>query len=407
MLDKVIQAPTAELQWEHYHMTLYRKIGEIAPVWSALLGNSDIFLSPEYLEALEMAPPNSMSFYYVVVWEGDSPVGIIYLQLHFFNASKSLNYDRVKNENGSSGIRQRVREFVADRIQFHTLVCGNITITGPHGFKFKAGVPMHDRVEIIDASLEWVRYNAEKKGNDVRLMFIKDFFDPVFLDSSGCSFSTTYHEFKAQPGMYLTIPEEWESYGDYLKALQSKYRVRAKRARRMASKLECRELDLQDLLNNNDILYSQYRKIADNAIFNLFTLDQEYFIILKDQLGDKFHVFGYFMGDELVAFYSVVENGDQLVAHFLGYEEKENREMQVYLNMLLDIVQFAIENGFNSIAFARTALEIKSSVGATPRNLRFYLRFNNGFHNKLLPFYYNLLEPEEEWVERSPFKQDT
>jgi hypothetical protein len=98
-------------------------------------------------------------------------------------------------------------------------------------------------------------------------------------------------------------------------------------------------------------------------------------------------------------------NGDELDAHYLGYEDEVNRDHQLYLNMLLNIVQCAIEKRFRSIFFARTALEIKSSVGAEPHDMYFYLQHSKGFHNKLLPHIFNLLDPKEEWTPRSPFKE--
>jgi hypothetical protein len=36
----------------------------------------------------------------------------------------------------------------------------------------------------------------------------------------------------------------------------------------------------------------------------------------------------------------------------------------LYLNMLYDMIAYSINKGFKEIIFARTALEIKSSVGA-------------------------------------------
>ncbi len=72
--------------------------------------------------------------------------------------------------------------------------------------------------------------------------------------------------------------------------------------------------------------------------------------------------------------------------------------------MLLDLVRCGIDQKFDSVFFARTALEIKSSIGARPRDMFFYLRHVNGLHNKLLPRIYGILDPKEEWQQRSPFK---
>ena len=56
------------------------------------------------------------------------------------------------------------------------------------------------------------------------------------------------------------------------------------------------------------------------------------------------------------------------------------------------------------IDFARTALEIKSSVGAVPCDLSIYVRHRNRISGSMMKFIFDYLTPEEEWQPRSPFK---
>jgi hypothetical protein len=97
-------------------------------------------------------------------------------------------------------------------------------------------------------------------------------------------------------------------------------------------------------------------------------------------------------------------NADEIEAHFLGYEEKVNKEKQLYLNMLLDMISLSIELGVHRIIYGRTAMEIKSSVGAKPYNMQFYLQYQNALINKFVGLVYNMLEPEVKWIQRQPFK---
>ena len=99
-------------------------------------------------------------------------------------------------------------------------------------------------------------------------------------------------------------------------------------------------------------------------------------------------------------------NGDEIEAHFLGYEEEVNKEKQLYMNMLLDIISLGIEIGVHSIIYGRTAMEIKSSVGAEPFHMRFYLQYQNALINPFVPWVYQMLEPEAEWIQRHPFKEE-
>jgi hypothetical protein len=72
--------------------------------------------------------------------------------------------------------------------------------------------------------------------------------------------------------------------------------------------------------------------------------------------------------------------------------------------MLYDMIAYSINKGFKKIIFARTALEIKSSVGARPEVLYGLMRHNNRIINLFIPKLFHFFEPKMEWTERNPFK---
>lgn len=404
------------LSWQSYSLRLFDSVEPISNAWDQFVGHKDIFLSTPYLTALESATPGRMSFYYVVIEDDKGIQGIIYFQLIHFNAGVSLNYNRNGQSLNTGKLRKTVRDFLAQRIDFYALVCGNSAVTGPHGFIFNDDIDQEAQLSIIDCCLDWVKNVASSMGFNVQLIFIKDFYRPVFTNNDRCTTFPQYNEFQAQPGMIMPVRDSWQNFDDYTSDLQSKYRVRVRRARKKCAEIERRLLSLEDIRLLEDQLYKFYRAIADKAVFNLSILDAKYFSTLKLKLKEKFHVYGYFEDNKLIAFYSMVENNGGagmpqensvyggLEAHFLGYEESVNKEKQIYLNMLLDIIEFCIERKCGKILFARTALEIKSSVGAIAHNMYFYLQHSKGFHNKFLPLIFNVLDPKEEWVVRTPFR---
>jgi hypothetical protein len=89
---------------------------------------------------------------------------------------------------------------------------------------------------------------------------------------------------------------------------------------------------------------------------------------------------------------------------FLGYNKEENLHSQLYLNTLFDIIKQGIESKFSKINFSRTALEIKSSVGAVPQEMCCYMKHRSNFSNKFIRPILDYLNPEIEWVPRHPFK---
>ena len=90
--------------------------------------------------------------------------------------------------------------------------------------------------------------------------------------------------------------------------------------------------------------------------------------------------------------------------YFLGYDDTIQREHMLYLNMLYDMVAYSINKNFNEIIFARTALEIKSSVGAKPVKMYGLISHSNSLVNPYMSKIFKYLEPESIWQERNPFK---
>jgi hypothetical protein len=68
------------------------------------------------------------------------------------------------------------------------------------------------------------------------------------------------------------------------------------------------------------------------------------------------------------------------------------------------MIGYSINKGFNRIVFARTALEIKSSVGAKPEKMYGLMQHSNWFINLFIGKLFRYFEPEMIWMERNPFK---
>jgi hypothetical protein len=67
------------------------------------------------------------------------------------------------------------------------------------------------------------------------------------------------------------------------------------------------------------------------------------------------------------------------------------------------MLEFGISNKFNTVVYARTAMEIKSSVGAKPEGMVIYLKHTNGVINAILKQVFGLMNPKQNWEERHPF----
>jgi len=80
-------------------------------------------------------------------------------------------------------------------------------------------------------------------------------------------------------------------------------------------------------------------------------------------------------------------------------------KMQLYLNMLYLMVEDAIKLSCEKINFYRTALEIKSSVGAVGYDSFIYIRPTSKWLAPLFPILIPWFSPKNPtWIPRSPFK---
>jgi hypothetical protein len=255
-------------------------------------------------------------------------------------------------------------------------------------------------------SLEFLQQQLSSEGTKISVHLLKDYPIERSNELKEQLQKKTYHPFLMQPSMYMDIRPEWNDYDDYLQAMSSKYRVRAKRACKKGSAIVKKILTLEEIKANEQKIYSLYKSIADKAGFNAFLLHPQYFTQLQQHLGKRFRLTAYYIDNQLVAFYTAIFNGKEMDAHFLGVDEQYNRQHQVYLNILYDLVHLGIASKSERIDFARTALEIKSSVGAVSQDMWCFFKHRNTLSSKFIQLVFDSLNPKEVWQPRQPFKID-
>jgi hypothetical protein len=334
-----------------------------------------------------------MKFRYVCLMANEKAIGVMYYQIIERSLADSLQ---------GSGL---IKKSLASLFKTHMMISGNTLVTGEYGYHFMQSIDNAEVFKIVDEVSDLVKGELKKEKIKVGAHLKKD-YAPVHVPEDLSQ--SDYTLFQVQPNMHMDFLPEWKNFDGYLAALKSKYRVRLKRARKKSASLIKRELQIEDIEQHKEIMYSYYLETVDGAGFNLFHLNKDYNLSLKAEFGDKFKVWGYFEKDEsgvekLIGYYTLLVNYNELDAHFLGYNHKKNAQYQTYFNFLIDMVEYGVNKGYKSINMSRTALEIKSSVGAQPQELKVFMKYN-GFMNRFLPRALDYFVPEEKWKARTPFK---
>jgi len=376
---------------------IYESKSQLPENWDEL-SCKNIFLSKEYFEILDKSAPNNMICHYIGIFKGQNLVGIAISQFLDLNKLESFGErDRC--------MKASARKFILKRFASHVLVIGNNMLTGQNSFVFSDNISKAEGIKTLKKAANDLKLKFKSIGKKVHITTFKDYDenDIENFTKESDSFKSNY-KYSVQPNMIFTIPFQWKAEQDYIDSLLKKYRDQYKRARKKAEGIEKRKLHLEDIITLEDTIYDLYHHVAQNAPFNTFFLTKNHFRIFKEILKDNFLFYGYFSDGKLIGFNTLIKNGDSIDTYFLGYDETIQREKMLYLNMLYDMIAYSINKGFKSIIFSRTALEIKSSVGAKPVEMFGYVQHSNNHINKQVSRIFPLLEPQTIWQERNPFK---
>jgi len=368
---------------------IYKSTTHIPEDWFDLSKNN-LFLSRPYLQFLENASPSNFSNIFIGLYSQEKLVGICLAQgvdlrkVDHFGQRDSL-------------LKKAIRGFLFKNFSGKLLIIGNNLMTGAPCFQLAPEVDIASAMDCLKRMIQ------DQFRSNIHLSIFKDFQqeDAIYFNQQK---ENTFLSFTAQPTMRMQIPNKWQHFADYQDDLTKKYRDQCKRARKKGEGITKRLLEIPDLLAAKDRMHELYLHVAHHSPFNTFFLPKNHFIELKNQLGNQFRVCGYYLNDQLVGFNSIILSGDTLETYFLGYDDQVQREHMLYLNMLYDMIEFGIQKGATCINFGRTAMEIKSSVGAKPELLSSFMQHSQKTINRYLGFFYHFLEPKVAWTERHPFK---
>jgi len=381
------------------HTQVSDTICEMASDWDNLIDSNDLMFSSNYLSIIEKNPPKNITPYYVITYKNKKPLAAFYFQYKYVKLEDNLRI--TENSQGEFSIKEFIKHQCIKSINFPSLVCGNLMMTGAYGFRFDKSVPLNEQNSLLNTAIETIIAKLKSQKINPGLVIIKDFEEnykshPIQLED--------YTKFFVQPNMSMSIKPHWTSMEAYLFDLKSKYRVRYRKALQTTSHLTKIELNEEDILKYQKTIFKLYKKISDQAKFNSFVLDNSYFYNLKKNLGKNLRFISYWDNEVMVGFYTTIQHESFLEAHFLGYDTDLNRQTHLYLAMLYDMVDSAIKMKCQRINLSRTAIEIKSTIGATPQNMYILMQHTNKLLNLSVSKIVDWVNPTENYVIRSPFK---
>lgn len=377
----------------NYQFKMYTKTSELPLNWDKFT-RSNLFLQSNFLHALQCAPPQNSTHYFVGVFKKDCLIGAL-----LFQHIRLRKLPNILHE--SSSFSRKIRVWFIKNLASGVLFCGNNLFSGHHGFVFSADISEKEQQQLLQRATKEVAHYAQCPRNPFLLICIKD-----FLEQKQALALHDFHALETQPMMVLRVSEQWHSLQDYVTALRKKYRLQYNRARNKYNLFKVIELTIDDLKMYENVMHNLYERVMQNAHFNTVVLPKNHFVALKQNVMDTVFFKGYFVADEMVGFITYFIHESVMETYFLGYNPDFQKTNLLYLNMLYDMVDAGIQNNVEEINFGRTALEIKSSIGCTPRPLYLSLRHKWGLLHAFLPLTFKRMEPEYHWKERHVFDEN-
>ncbi len=374
---------------------IYSSIEQVPPkILNELRLRNEAYFNPVFLNSLEKNHSNIGFYYLVLIDKKEKLVAFANLKIIDFRL------DSIKNKLDFINYISKKLYIISSKKTLNLLVCGNSFVSGEHGiFIAKSKDKKKVVQELSKAILDFVNSNKSLKIDGVLL---KDFENRSLYISNELK-KYSYNSFSVEPNMVLKIDENWTVFEDYLEAMKTKFRVKARKAFKQSSEIKIEEAKFENL----DFLLPKmtllYKNVVGNAGFNLGEFNLKTYRDFKEKLGEKYILKIYWLEDKLIGFISGMINKDCLDAHFVGIDYKLNKEYAIYQRMLYDYIEMAINKRLKLVNFGRTASEIKSSVGAIPQDLTMYLRYKRGIPNKLLKIFLQKIQPTS-FQQKLPFK---
>jgi hypothetical protein len=385
----IICSPASSLS---ISVEVFQSYKQLPPAWDVMLPAGHKFKTAS-LAYIEDSNIDNLNHYYGVLTVNGAMVGAMYLQ------RLNVNKDHYPNFSSTGTIAGHVYNTISKR-SYGLLVAGNLFYTGFPSYWYNN--------QAISAD---VFYKAFKQAVNKLLsvtkssaLMLKDVNDQLKnqLETKNWGFTHMGEDIFMQ----MALNPKWKSFDDYTKSLTKKYVARIKKMQEGRRELEIHQLNIAEIEAYLPDIERLYLDVCSHSSVKMGMLNGAYFLNMKKAMGEKFEVWGWFKGNEMMAFTtSVIENGDYEV-YYIGYSEANNKAYCIYPNVLLHGVERCILLQKNTLKLGRTALEAKAIIGCKPVYLDNYIKLKSKPMQLGLKYMLKVFANERgtEWKKRNPFK---
>ena len=361
--------------------------------WATVVADRNIYLSIEYLTALEVTTEREIDFLYAILYDSeDHPVMVSVFQLVTFLYRKNNHPSKF------------LKHFSKDKdgnLSMNMLVCGNVFSHGENGFLWSDEIHSSEAFEQMARLMERIKEDEETRMK-ISVLLFKEFW-PNSIESSKLLSEYQFKDFMIDVNMVLPIHESWSSLETYMSCLKTKFRNKVKGVYKKSSVLSLKSLNFEEIEKHQTEINELFMQVVARSHYSFGAINSKAFGSFKKALGENFLFRAVFYKDKLVGFSSAFFHKGIMEANYVGMDYALNVDLAIYQRLLYDYVEQGIDRDVKEIQFGRTSELLKSSLGAEPVDMTLYARHKATIPNMFLSSILCFVSPSE-FELRKPFK---
>lgn len=336
--------------------------------WDALFG--DALEGFDYLRAIEGAGLDGFAWRYVVVWRDDRLVAAVPAFIADYRLETTFDASGRK-------VAEQVRR-LAPRIMTPKLGCLGSPCTEAATVGFAPNLAEADRPAVFAALIAAFGQDAMRAG--CSLLGVKD-ADAAQADLWSRALADA--GYSAVPGQGIAdLAIDFADVEAYLAKLSPGARKDMRRKLRARDKVRIElRADLGEYLPRAMALYHQTLARADAQ---LETLTPAFFANLAEHMPGRAAFVLYFVGDDLLAFNLLLEDGEVLLDKFFCMEAERGRAYNLYFLSWFFNIERCLAHGLKRYRSGQANLGDKVRLGSRLTPAAMYFKHRNGLLNGAL-----------------------
>ncbi|MBK7635351.1 MAG: hypothetical protein IPJ13_14535 [Saprospiraceae bacterium] len=158
------KASEALLLDQGFKIEIFDRISDVEESWTIMSEGNDIFFSPDFIKIIENYPASDIVPYYGLVTFDNIPVGIVYFQSKYVTLKENLRKSEHQQRSSFQKITEPIKQAVVGSINFQTIICGNLLLTGRYGFCFKSEISRDQQFYLVIQATDRLNQYLSKKG---------------------------------------------------------------------------------------------------------------------------------------------------------------------------------------------------------------------------------------------------